>query len=36
MKMAELIFIGDTHGFINDFDKQKEIINETNPEDALR
>ncbi len=33
--MAELIFIGDTHGFIDDFDKQKEIINETNPEFVL-
>jgi len=29
------IFIGDTHGFINDFKKQKEIINQVNPEYVL-
>jgi len=33
--MANLIFIGDTHGFINDLVKQKEIINSLNPEFVL-
>ena len=30
-----LVFIGDTHGFIDDFSKQKEIIEEINPEFVL-
>lgn len=30
-----LIFLGDTHGFLNDFEKQKEIIEKTNPEFIL-
>ncbi len=30
-----LIFIGSTHGFINDFAKQKEIIEKENPEFVL-
>ncbi len=30
-----LIFIGSTHGFIDDFAKQKEIIEKENPEFAL-
>lgn len=30
-----LIFIGDTHGFINDFIKQKEIIEKINPDFVL-
>jgi len=29
------IFIGSTHGFINDFIKQKEVINSVNPEFVL-
>ena len=29
------IFIGDTHGFLNDFIKQKEIIEQVNPEFVL-
>jgi hypothetical protein len=32
---AQFIFIGDTHGFINDFSKQKEIIEKINPEIIL-
>ena len=36
MKMSNsLIFIGSTHGFIDDFAKQKEIIEEENPEFVL-
>lgn len=31
----KFIFIGDTHGFINDFSKQKEIIEKINPEIVL-
>jgi hypothetical protein len=31
----QFIFIGDTHGFINDFLKQKEIIEEINPKIIL-
>lgn len=30
-----IILIGDTHGFIDDFQKQKEIINKYNPEYVL-
>lgn len=30
-----LIFIGSTHGFINDFSKQREIIEKINPEFVL-
>ena len=33
--MNKLIFIGDTHGFIKDFNKQKEIIERYNPEFIL-
>ena len=29
------IFVGDTHGFVNDFLKQKEIINAVNPDYVL-
>ena len=29
------IFIGETHGFINDFEKEREIINKVNPEFVL-
>ncbi|MBI4116992.1 hypothetical protein HY449_04590 [Candidatus Pacearchaeota archaeon] len=29
------IFIGDTHGFLNDFEKQKEVIERYNPEYVL-
>lgn len=29
------IFIGDTHGFVNDFKKQKEIVEQINPEFIL-
>jgi len=35
MKKPSLIFIGDTHGFIDDFKKQKEIILKTKPEYVL-
>lgn len=30
-----LIFVGETHGFLNDFKKQEEIINKINPEFVL-
>ena len=33
--MNQLIFIGDTHGFIDDFKKQKEIIEKYKPEFVL-
>ena len=29
------IFIGETHGFVNDFEKEQEIINKANPEFVL-
>ena len=31
----KLIFLGDTHGFINDFEKQKELIERFSPEYVL-
>ena len=33
--MVKLIFIGDSHGFLNDFKKQKEIIEKYTPEFVL-
>ncbi len=30
-----IIFIGDTHGFVNDFEKQEEIIEKINPDFVL-
>lgn len=35
LSLFKFIFIGDTHGFINDFEKQKEIIEKVNPEFVL-
>ncbi|MDO8516636.1 MAG: hypothetical protein Q7S33_00780 [Nanoarchaeota archaeon] len=35
MVLYPLIFLGDTHGFINDFIKQKEVIEEIMPEFIL-
>jgi len=35
MTSYPLIFLGDTHGFVNDFAKQKEIIEEIMPEFIL-
>jgi len=35
MKDYKLIFLGTTHGFIDDFKKEKEIINEINPKLVL-
>jgi len=31
----KLVFLGDTHGFINDFEKQKELIERFSPEYVL-
>jgi hypothetical protein len=35
VEKIKLIFFGETHGFIDDFKKQKEILDEINPEFVL-